>query len=120
MNRRIPLAPAEGWLTLVIAFLICLTMALALDDARWVLGRGTFLDYLPLAAAGGVMTGFIGAKVGWGRWLTYLVGALFAAIIVPLFAGTSAFPGGAPLDQLFTATAASAVASARPVPRVAR
>ena len=110
MNRRIPLAPAEGWLTLVIAFLICLTMALALDDARWVLGRGTFLDYLPLAAAGGVLTGFIGAKVGWGRWLTYLVGALFAAIIVPLFAGTSAFPGGAPLDQLFTATAASAVA----------
>ena len=110
MNRRIPLAPAEGWLTLVIAFLICLTMALALDDARWVLGRGTFLDYLPLAAAGGVMTGFIGAKVGWGRWLTYLVGAIFAAIIVPLFAGTSAFPGGAPLDQLFTATAASAVA----------
>ena len=110
MNGRIPLAPAEGWLTLGLAFLICLTMALALDDARWVLGRGTFLDYLPLAAAGGVLTGFIGAKVGWGRWLTYLVGALFAAIIVPLFAGTSAFPGGAPLDQLFTATAASAVA----------
>lgn len=110
MNGRIPLAPAEGWLTLGLAFLICLTMALALDDARWVLGRGTFLDFLPLAAAGGVLTGFIGAKVGWGRWLTYLVGALFAAIIVPLFAGTSAFPGGAPLDQLFTATAASAVA----------
>ena len=109
MSRRIPLAPVEGWLTLALAFLICLTLALALDDARWVLGRDTFLDYLPWAAAGGVMSGFIGAKVGWGRWLTYLIGALFAALIVPLFAGSIAFPGGAPLDQLFTATAASAV-----------
>ena len=26
--------------------------------------------------------------MGWGRWLTYLIGAIFAALIVPLVAGS--------------------------------
>jgi hypothetical protein len=69
MKRRIPLAPAEGWLTLGLVILICLTMAWALDDARWVLGRDQFLDFLPAAAIGGVLVAFVGVKVGWGRWL---------------------------------------------------
>ena len=46
MKRRIPLAPAEGWLTLGLVLLICFTMAWAIDDARWVLGRPKYLDYL--------------------------------------------------------------------------
>ena len=46
-------------------------MAWAIDDARWVLGRPDYLDLLVLAAVGGVLVGFIGPKVGWGRWLTY-------------------------------------------------
>ena len=59
--------------------LLCVTMAIAIDDARWVLGRSQYLDLLWVAAVGGVLAGFIGPKVGWGRWLTYLVGAIFAA-----------------------------------------
>ena len=39
-------------------------------------------------ALGGVLVGFIGPKVGWGRWLTYLVGSVFAALIVPLITGS--------------------------------
>ena len=46
MKRRIPLAPAEGWLTLALVILMCMTMALAIDDARWVLGRPQYLDLL--------------------------------------------------------------------------
>ena len=50
-------------------------MAWAIDDARWVLGNADYLDLLVLAAVGGVLVGFIGPKVGWGRWLTFLIGA---------------------------------------------
>ena len=61
-------------------------------------------------AIGGVLAGFIGPKVGWGRWTTYLIGAIFAALIVPLLAARVAFPGGvASLHDLYTATATSVV-----------
>jgi transglutaminase-like putative cysteine protease len=109
MRRRLPIAPAEGWLTLACVFLICLTMAWAIDDARWVLGRADYLDLLVLAAAGGVLSGFIGPKVGWGRWLTFLIGAVFAALVVPLLTGLIAYPGGAPIGTVYQATADSAV-----------
>jgi hypothetical protein len=82
MKRRIPLAPEEGWLTLGLVLLMCLTLAWSVDGGRYVLGRDAYLDYLVFAAAGGVIAGFVGAKVGWGRWLTYLIGAMFAALIV--------------------------------------
>ena len=49
MKRRIPLAPAEGWLTLGLVLLMCLTLAWSLDDARWVLGRDEYLDFLRAA-----------------------------------------------------------------------
>ena len=62
-------------------------MAWAIDDARWVLGNPDYLDLLVLAAVGGVLVGFIGPKVGWGRWLTFLIGAIFAALLVPLITG---------------------------------
>jgi transglutaminase-like putative cysteine protease len=110
MKRRIPLAPAEGWVTLGLVLLICLTMAWALDDARWVLGRAKYLDYLVVAAIGGVLVGFIGPKVGWGRWLTYLVGAILAALIVPLITAFAALPAGettTSIYNLFQATSDS-------------
>ena len=112
MRRRIALAPAEGWLTLGLVLLICLTMAWALDDARWVLGRAKYLDYLVVAAIGGVLVGFIGPKVGWGRWLTYLIGSIFAALIVPMittFAGLPAGETAVSIHQLFQATSDSVV-----------
>ena len=107
MKRRIPLGPAEGWLTLASVFLICLTMAWAIDDSRWVLGNPDYLDLLAVAAVGGVLVGFIGPKVGWGRWLTFLIGAVFAALLVPLL--VALVDGGAPLGELYRTTAASTV-----------
>jgi transglutaminase-like putative cysteine protease len=111
MKRRIPLAPEEGWLTLGLVLLMCLTLAWSVDGGRYVLGRDAYLDYLVFAAAGGVIAGFVGAKVGWGRWLTYLIGAMFAALIVPLLTGLLAYPAGASLHDLYTATAAASVAA---------
>ena len=49
-------------------------------------------------------------KVGWGRWLTYLIGSIFAALIVPLVVGLPApGAGGRPSSTRYTATAASLV-----------
>ena len=109
MRRRLPLGPAEGWLTLACVLLICLTMAWAIDDSRWVLGNPDYLDLLVLAAVGGVLVGFIGPKVGWGRWLTFLIGAVFAALLVPLLVALVDYPGGASIGELYQATAASSV-----------
>ncbi len=109
MRRRLSYAPAEGWLTLACVLLICLTMAWAIDDARWVLGNPDYLDLLVLAAVGGVLVGFIGPKVGWGRWLTFLIGAIFAALLVPLITALAAPPDDATIGTLYRATAESAV-----------
>ena len=111
MRRRIPLAPAEGWATLALTLLLCLTFAWSLDDARWVLGRNSYLDFLQWAVLGGVLAGFIGTKVGWGRWLTYLIGSIAAALIVPLFVGSVAFPNGGSFHDMYEATAGSIVSA---------
>jgi len=111
VKSRIPLAPVEGWATVGLTILLCLTFAWSLDDARWVLGRNEYLDFLQWTVLGGVLAAFIGTKVGWGRWLTYLMGAIFAALIVPLMAGSLAFHDGASLHEMYTATA-TAVLSA--------
>ena len=109
MRRRIPLAPAEGWLTLACVFLLCMTMAWAIDDSRWVLGNPDYLNLLVVAAVGGVLVGFIGPKVGWGRWLTFLIGAVFAALLVPLLVALVDYPAGASIGELYQTTAASTV-----------
>jgi transglutaminase-like putative cysteine protease len=110
MKRSIrQFAPAEGWLTVGLVAIICLTMARAYDDARWVLGREEYLDLLIWAALGGVFFGFIGPKVGWGRWLTYLVGSVFAALIVPILTALAASTAWQSLGDLYRATAHSAV-----------
>jgi transglutaminase-like putative cysteine protease len=117
MNRitarplRLSLSPVEGWVTLGLTLLLCLTFAWALDDARWVLGREAYLDFLPLAAGGGVLFGFIGPKAGLGRWKTQLVGAVAAALIVPLFVASVAHPDGASIGELYRATATSVIAA---------
>jgi transglutaminase-like putative cysteine protease len=110
-RSRLPLAPAEGWITVILVLLLCLTLAWSLDDARWVLGRETYLDFLPLAVCGGVLAGFIGPKVGWGRWQTHLTGSVFAALLVPLFAASVAHPVGSSVSSLYRATAESVVAA---------
>ena len=108
-DRRIPYAPAEGWVTLGLVTLMCVVLALAIDDARWVLGRAEYLDLLVVTAIGGVLCGFIGPKVGWGRWLTYLIGSIFAALLVPLLTSLVKYPAGRSLHDLYVATADSVV-----------
>jgi transglutaminase-like putative cysteine protease len=106
-DRRIPLAPSEGWLTLGLVLLLCASLAWALDDSMLVLGRDAATDFLLWTAVAGVLAGFAGAKVGWGRMQTYLVGAAFAALITPLLVGWVLIPDGAPLHDLYEASAAA-------------
>ncbi len=51
----------------------------------------------------------LGAKVGWGRWRTHLLGAVIAALIVPILVGTTLVTGPADIGTLFKATADSTV-----------
>ena len=112
MNRRIPLAPAEGWLTVGLVGLLCVTMAWSIDDVAPILARGDFTDMLAPMAIAGMLAGLIGAKVGWGRWLTYLVGVVFAALIVPLVVGSILLDGGGTLAEAYRETATSLVNAA--------
>jgi transglutaminase-like putative cysteine protease len=91
-SRRIALAPADGWITLGLVVLLCLSLAWSLDDARLVLGRDGLTDFLVWTAIGGVLAGFIGPVVGWGRWTTHLVGATFAALLTPIIVGSVILP----------------------------
>jgi transglutaminase-like putative cysteine protease len=109
MNRRIPWAPAEGWLTVGLVGLLCATMAWSIDDVAPILARGDFTDMLAPMAIAGMLIGLIGAKVGWGRWLTYLIGAVFAALIVPLVVGSILLDGAGTLPEAFRETATSLV-----------
>ena len=106
--RRLPKAPVEGWISLVGILVLTLTLAWSIDGAAWVLGRDQFTDFLALTVGWGIAIGFIGAKVGWGRWPTYLLGSLLAALIVPLYVGEVLLPEGAWLAQ-YEATATSLV-----------
>ena len=107
-QRRFPLAPAEGWTTLGLVLLLCLTLAWSIDDASWVVGPRGLTDYLPLAIVLGVAWGFVSAKVGWSRWLAHLLGATFAALLMPMIVGARLVEGGGPVEW-FQATAASCV-----------
>jgi hypothetical protein len=106
--RRIPRGPSEGWVTVGLVMLLCLCLAWSLDDANLVPGPEGLTDFLPLAAILGVLFGLLGPKVGWGRWTTYLVGGIFAALIVPLLVGAALGASGWP-DRLFLRTADAAV-----------
>jgi transglutaminase-like putative cysteine protease len=108
-GRRIPIAPADGWLTLGLVMLLCLSLAWSLDDAQLVLGEATYTDFLTWTAIGGVLAGFVGASVRWGRWRTFLIGSVFAALLTPILVGTVFHPDGAPLGVLFTRTAEEVV-----------
>lgn len=86
-GSRIPLAPVEGWLTLALVVAISVCLAWSLDSARWVLGRSALTSWLPYASVAGALWGFISAKAGWSRWLAHLLGAIFAALLLPIAVG---------------------------------
>jgi transglutaminase-like putative cysteine protease len=110
MDEREPFRlhrPAEGWTVLALVVALGLILAWAADDPAWVNGRGSLTDSLPLCATLGVAVGFIGPKVGWGRWTTHLVGAMIAALVIPILAGWAIVPGSAAGDAFrFTADGA--------------
>jgi hypothetical protein len=86
--RRIPLRPAEGWLTLLSTAIMAMVFAGSLQDAAWTPdSAGGNANFLPWIALIGVAFGVFGAKIGWGRWRTHIVGALFAGLLLPLIVG---------------------------------
>lgn len=84
---RIRLRPAEGWLTVAMVALLVATVAWSLQDAGWVPVSQGSTDYLFWLALAGIAIELVGAKAGWGRWRTHLVGALLAGLVLPLLAG---------------------------------
>ena len=84
--------PEEGWLSLALVGLMIAVVASAVDDPAWVNGRGYLTDGLVWLGLLGVAVGFIGPKVGWGRWTTHAVGALFAGLLIPIVAGWAEYP----------------------------
>ena len=83
-------------------------VASAVDDPAWVNGRGYLTDGLVWLGLLGVAVGFIGPKVGWGRWTTHAVGALFAGLLIPIVAGWAEYPGLS-IGQTFGHTAYGAI-----------
>lgn len=108
MIARLIRGPGVGWLAVLLLFVMAITVAIAIDDVAWVLGRGAWTDILPLCAALGVLTGLVGASVGWSRWTTHLVGALFAGLVIPVLAGWVVEPGTS-VAEAFRVTAAGSV-----------
>lgn len=92
---RIP-RPAEGWLPVVLVAVMVLIVGWVLDDPAWVIGSDTYTDFLPTAALLGAFAAFVGAKVGWSRWLVHLIAATFGALIVPILVGWAVDPELAP------------------------
>ena len=108
-SRRIPLAPVEGWLTVAMVAAMALCLAWSLNSAAWVLGRPVLTSFLPWASLGGVAWGFISAKAGWPRWLAQLLGAVFAALLLPIMVGGLLLNGNFTPGPAFVATASSSV-----------
>jgi len=96
--------PPSGWLSLVLVVVMCAMLALAIDDARIILGRGELTDLLLWSAIAGAVIGSLGPTVGWGRWKTYAIGGILASLIVPLLVGSVFTDVQWDLGRLFTVT----------------
>ncbi len=105
---RIPLAPEEGWLTVLLLAIMAASVAWSIDDARWLFGQSDLTPFLLPASLAGTAYGFIAAKVGWPRRIALPVGAALAALILPVMVGGVLAPGASFAGQ-YRATAASVV-----------
>ena len=76
-----------------------LVVAFSLIDAGWT-GDAAKVGFLPWVGLTGLMFGILGAKVGWGRWRTHAVGALFAGLVLPLIMGGIVIGQGVGWDPL--------------------
>ncbi|HEX2625301.1 MAG TPA: transglutaminaseTgpA domain-containing protein [Candidatus Limnocylindrales bacterium] len=84
--RTLPRGPSEGWLSLVATVVMVDAMALSLVNSGWTGNVGNS-GFLPWLALGGVLLGAAGAKVGWGRWRTHVIGAAIGGLLIPLIVG---------------------------------
>ena len=85
--RALPRSPIEGWLSLLATAVMLVMVASSLQDTNWTAGAAEDSNFLPWVAMIGFAFGVAGAKVGWGRWRTHLVGATFAGLLLPLIVG---------------------------------
>src|SRR5262249_8405056 len=85
---RIPFRPSEGWLTLVATISMVMVLGGSLQDAAWTPDANRPETHvLPWIGLIGVLWGLMGAKVGWGRWRTHILGSILAGLILPLTVG---------------------------------
>ena len=85
---RVPRRPVEGWVTLLASVVMVTTLGASLVEATWtVRAKSGDTGFLLYVGAIGLAFGFIGAKLGWGRWRTHIVGALFAGLVLPMIMG---------------------------------
>ncbi|HET7183014.1 MAG TPA: transglutaminase domain-containing protein, partial [Candidatus Limnocylindrales bacterium] len=84
--RAIPRGPSEGWLSLVATLVMVDALALSIVNAGWTgnVGNSSFLPWLAVAS---VLFGTLGAKIGWGRWRTHVIGAALGGLLIPLIVG---------------------------------
>jgi transglutaminase-like putative cysteine protease len=108
IRARLLRAPTEGWISLFLVATMAVSVAWSLDDAGLVLGQRDWTDFLAWVSLAGVGIGFLGARVGWSRPVAHLVGALFAALIVPWIVGGIIAPNGSAAAR-FDATASTSV-----------
>jgi len=93
-ERRLGLAPAEGWTSVLLLVLLVALVGWAIDDAHWVLGDESNTDFLPWAGVLGVLWGLAAAKLGRGRLVAHGGGALLASGFLIVFVGSNLAPGG--------------------------
>lgn len=105
-RARLASTLSEGWMSLALVAVMAVVVGWSLDDAALVLGRRNDTDFLPWVALAGVAVGFVGARANWNRPVAHLIGAAFAALIVPLAAGAVLEPG-AGISAQYTAAAAA-------------
>jgi transglutaminase-like putative cysteine protease len=110
---RIRLAPPQGWLTLALLVIMAVVVGWAIDEPNWVIGSETLTDFLPWAAVGGVLTGFITAELGWRRLRAHFAGAVVAALVVPVIVGSVLMPEEGNFARLFQAAADSSADAVR-------
>lgn len=103
--RRVTLAPEQGWISVVLLLLLAFLLGLCIDDSAWVLGTESLTDFLPWAALGGAIAGVAGGLLAIGRWRSHLLGAIAAAIVVPILVGSIFVEGNASFLELIQETA---------------
>lgn len=107
--RDIRFSPSEGWLSLVLLIAMALIVGWAIDEPNWVIGSQSLTDFLPWAAVGGVLAGFITAELGWRRLRAHFAGAVAAALVVPVIVGSVLVPDEGDFLVLFQSAAEASV-----------